>query len=46
VPSAPLRQALRGGLRRGLIRRSEIAEARKRLADSKQLRNVFQKVAA
>ena len=38
VPSATLRQAVREGLRRGLIRRSEIAEARKRLADSKQLR--------
>jgi predicted transcriptional regulator of viral defense system len=46
VPPATLRQALREGLRRGLIRRSEIAEARKRLADSKQLRNLFQKVAA
>ena len=46
VPPATLRQALREGLRRGLIRRSEIAEARKHLADSKQLRNLFQKVAA
>jgi predicted transcriptional regulator of viral defense system len=46
VPSATLRQALRDGLRRGLIRRSEIAEARKRLADSKQLRSFFQRVAA
>ena len=46
VPSATLRQALREGLRRGLIRRSEIAETRKRLADSKQLRILFQKVAA
>jgi predicted transcriptional regulator of viral defense system len=46
VPPATLRQALRDGLQRGLIRRSEIAEARKRLADSKQLRNLFQKVAA
>jgi predicted transcriptional regulator of viral defense system len=46
VPSATLRQAVREGLRRGLIRRSEIAEARKRLADSKQLRNLFQRVAA
>ena len=41
-----IRQALREGLRRGLIRRSEIAEARKHLADSKQLRIFFQKVAA
>ena len=46
VPPATLRQALRDGLRRGLIRRSEIAEARKHLADSNQLRNLFQKVAA
>ena len=46
VPTATLRQALREGLRRGLIRRSEIAEARKRLADCKQLRKLFQKVAA
>ncbi len=46
VPLATLRQALREGLRRGLIRRSEIAEARKHLADSKQLRTFFQKVAA
>ncbi len=43
---ATLRQALREGVRRGLIRRSEIAEARKRLADHKQLRAFFQKVAA
>ena len=43
---AILRQAVREGLRRGLIRRSEIAEARKHLADSKQLRNLFQKVAS
>lgn len=46
VPLAILRQALLEGLRRGLIRRSEIAEARKQLADSKQLRTLFQKVAA
>ena len=46
VPPANLRQALREGLRRGLIRRSEIAEARKHLADSKQLRTFFQNVAA
>jgi predicted transcriptional regulator of viral defense system len=46
VPLATLRQALRDGLRRGLIRRSEIGEARKHLGDSKQLRTLFQKVAA
>src|SRR5271163_1340519 len=44
VPLATLRQALREGLRRGLIRRSEIAEARKHLADGKQLRTSLQKV--
>ena len=46
VPPATLRQALREGLRRGLIRRSEIAEARRQLAGSKHLRTSFQKVAA
>jgi len=46
MPLATLRQALREGLQRGLIRRSEIAEARKRLAGSKHLRTLFQKVAA
>jgi hypothetical protein len=46
VPPATLRQALREGLRRGLIRRSEIAEARRHLAGSKQLRTFFRKVAA
>ena len=46
VPLATLRQAVREGLRRGLIRRSEIEEATKHLADSKQLRTFFQKVAA
>jgi predicted transcriptional regulator of viral defense system len=46
VPLTTLRQALREGLRRGLIRRNEIAEARKHFADSKQLRTFFQKVAA
>ena len=46
VSPATLRQAVREGLRRGQIRRSEIAEARKHLAYSKQLRNLFQKVAA
>jgi predicted transcriptional regulator of viral defense system len=45
VPHAILRQALREGLRRGLIRRSEITEARKHLADGKQLRTSLQKVA-
>ena len=33
VPPATLRQALRDGLRRGLIRRSEIAEARKHVSE-------------
>ncbi len=42
VPLANLRQALREGLRRGLIRRSEIAEARKHVFESKQLRILFQ----
>jgi predicted transcriptional regulator of viral defense system len=46
VPLATLRQALREGLQRGLIRRSEIVEAKKRLAGDKQLRTFFQKVAA
>src|SRR5271169_6691194 len=46
VPPATLRQALGEGLRRGLIRRSEIAEARKHLADSKQLRILLERVAA
>jgi len=46
VPLAILRQALREGLRRGLIRRNEIAKARKHFADSKQLRTLFQKVVA
>ena len=46
VSPATLRQALREGLRRGLIRRSEIAEARRHLAGSKHLRTFFQKVAA
>jgi predicted transcriptional regulator of viral defense system len=46
VQAATLRQAVREGLRRGLIRRGEIAEARKYLAENKQLRSLFQKVAA
>ena len=46
VPLATLQQALREGLRRGVIRKSEIAEARKRLVDSKELRTLFQRVAA
>jgi len=41
-----LRQALREGLRRGIILRGEIAEARKRIRESKQLRASFEKVAA
>jgi predicted transcriptional regulator of viral defense system len=43
VPLATLRQALREALRQGLIRRSEIAEARRHLADSKQMRAFFRK---
>jgi predicted transcriptional regulator of viral defense system len=46
IPPATLRQVLREALRRGLIRRTEIAETRKHLVDSKKLRTVFQKVAA
>lgn len=46
VPFATLRQALREGLRRGLIRRSEIAEAKRYLAGTKHLRTFSQKVAA
>jgi predicted transcriptional regulator of viral defense system len=46
VPLEILRQAVREGLRRGIIRRNEIASARKHFADSKQLRTFFQKVAA
>jgi hypothetical protein len=45
VPVAILRQALREGLRQGLIRRNEMAEARKHFVDSKRLRILFQKVA-
>lgn len=46
VPTATLRQALREGLRRGLIRRGEIAEAKRSLAGTKHLRTFSQKVAA
>ena len=46
LPSVTLRQALREGLRRGLIRRSEIAEAKRYLAGTKHLRTFSQKVAA
>ncbi len=46
VPLATLRQALSEALRQGLIRRSDIAEARRHLADSKQMRAFFQEVAA
>jgi predicted transcriptional regulator of viral defense system len=42
VPPGNLRQALREGLRRGLIHRSEIAEARKHVSESKQSRMLFQ----
>src|SRR5580693_7817310 len=38
VPLATLRQALREGVRRGLIRRSEIVEARKHFAGGRKLR--------
>jgi hypothetical protein len=44
VPLATLRQAVREGLRRGLIRRSEITEAWKHFAEGKQLRSLFQRV--
>ena len=46
MPPATLRQVLREALRRGLIRRSEIAGARKHFVEDKQLRALFQKVAA
>ena len=46
MPVALLREALREGLRRGIIRRGEIAEARKRIRESKLLRAPFEKVAA
>ena len=46
MPVAELRQALQEGLRRGIIRRGEIAEARKRIGESKQLRASFERVAA
>lgn len=46
MPIALLRQALQEGLRRGIIRRGEIAEARNRIGKSKQLRTAFEKVAA
>ena len=43
VPYGVLRQALREGLRRGLIRKSEIAEARKYLADSRNCETFSEK---
>jgi predicted transcriptional regulator of viral defense system len=46
IPPATLRHVLREALRLGLIRRREIAEAKKHFADIKQLRTLFQKVAA
>jgi hypothetical protein len=46
MPVALLREALREGLQRGIIGRGEIAEARKRIRESKQLRASFEKVAA
>src|ERR1700674_4955935 len=41
VPPATLRQALREGLRRGLIRRSEISVAREHFGGSKPMRTFF-----
>ncbi|HXW54688.1 MAG TPA: type IV toxin-antitoxin system AbiEi family antitoxin domain-containing protein [Candidatus Cybelea sp.] len=41
VAPATLRRALREGLRRGLIRRSEIVEAKKRFGRNKELRSFF-----
>jgi len=46
MPVALLRQAPREGLRRGIIRRGEIAEARKRISESKQLRASFERTVA
>ena len=46
VPPSTLRQALREGLRRGLIRRTEVAEAKRHLHGSKRARVFLQKVAA
>ena len=46
MPVALLWQTLQEGLQRGVIRRGEIAEARKRIRESKQLRASFEKVAA
>ena len=46
MPVALLRQALQEGLGRGMIRRGEIAEARKRIRERKQLLASFEKVAA
>lgn len=46
MPPATLRQVLREALRRGLIRRSEIAEVKKHFADDKKLRTFFKRVAA
>src|SRR5215469_3394463 len=45
MPVAELRQALGEGLRRGIIRRREIAEARERIGENKQLRTSFERVA-
>jgi hypothetical protein len=46
VPPSVLRQALREGLRRGLIRRSEISEAKNHLRDNKKARQFLLTVAA
>jgi predicted transcriptional regulator of viral defense system len=43
LPLATLRQALREGLRRGLISRGEIVEARKHFMGDKQLRPFFRR---
>lgn len=46
VPPDILREALQEGLRRGIIRRSEISKAKKLLRGSKQRRIFLEKVAA
>jgi predicted transcriptional regulator of viral defense system len=46
IPLGTLREALHEGLRHGLIRRNEIAEAKRHLRGSRQARVLLQKVAA
>jgi hypothetical protein len=46
APLSTLRQALREGLRRGLIRRSEVAESKRQLGTSKQARVFLHREAA